>query len=1043
MKAALLRCSCLIALCLVFRPWAFPAQCQTCTVQAEDRMIQTYPYGDPDPVPNLTRNPAIYPYFFFDGYSRTASERLWKEIRLENDYIRVWVLPGVGGKISGAVEKSSGFDFIYHNTVLKFRQIAMRGPWTSGGIEFNFGIVGHTPTVAAPVDYALRTNPDGSVSCFVGAMDLTSRTRWTTEITLFPDRASFTTKTTWVNPSPLHESYYAWSNNAVHAREDLQYFYPGNRMRPHGPGPMDPWPVDSLGRDLSWYRNHAFGGDHSHFVMGLYTHFFGGYWHDADIGFAHWSLYDDMPGKKMWIWALSRQGGIWENLLTDRNGQYSEPQSGRLLSQDDHAFFAPYSTDYWEETYFPFRGTGGLSDATPFGALHVTREGRRVSIRISAAQPLDEDLTVSQDGRETYREHITLLPLQVHRAEASLPDTGRCYSVSLGGKLRYSSDTAESALSRPIRYSIIDESTTEGLYLAAVSAEKRRDYTAAFRKYQAVLGRDSLHVRSLTRLAELSCRRMEYDAGLRYASSSLSLDKYDPDANYIYGVIARRKGLLTDAKETLGWAARAMEYRSNAYCQLAEIAILEKEYERSAVYAGRAADFNPAHVRAHELAALLHRLNGQEKEAMGLLSALENRDPLNHLVRFERFCLAPSDSAFGAFSSMIRCEFPLETYLELASFYAELGLCQEACLLLEKAPRAPMALLGLAYLLRMKDAGRSEKLLDEALALSARMVFPFREESLPVLEWAAEQRPEHWKPKYYLALLFWHKGRPEKAAGLLEACSKPDFSPFHILMARMHPEEAELHLTRAWNQDKKDWRTWHELIRLYEQSGRKEGLDLARRAVRRFPDSIVLSMDLVSSLYTHGRYGSCASILDTLEVLPYEGGWEAHLLYRNAQIRLALEDMKRTKYTEALASIQAARAYPEHLGTGEPYEPDFRMQDWLEAECRKRLGDPTGAAQARSRILSYTLEHWDSGAINTLFGYFALKESGEKEKCAYLEGAWEKANGNALMQWYSAVASGHSALAQAKEKEITKNPAFALVRDVLLVTRTPYFLLTE
>jgi hypothetical protein len=28
---------------------------------------------------------------------------------------------------------------VLYNNVVKFRDIAMRGPWTSGGIEFNFG----------------------------------------------------------------------------------------------------------------------------------------------------------------------------------------------------------------------------------------------------------------------------------------------------------------------------------------------------------------------------------------------------------------------------------------------------------------------------------------------------------------------------------------------------------------------------------------------------------------------------------------------------------------------------------------------------------------------------------------------------------------------------------------------------------------------------------------------------------------------------------------------------------------------------------------
>ena len=74
----------------------------------------------------------------------------------------------VGGKVWGAVDKRTGVDFVYFNHVAKFRDISMRGPWSSGGIEFNFGKMGHEPYTSTPVDWAVRTNADKSVSCFVG-----------------------------------------------------------------------------------------------------------------------------------------------------------------------------------------------------------------------------------------------------------------------------------------------------------------------------------------------------------------------------------------------------------------------------------------------------------------------------------------------------------------------------------------------------------------------------------------------------------------------------------------------------------------------------------------------------------------------------------------------------------------------------------------------------------------------------------------------------------------------------------------------------------
>ncbi|MCK7476828.1 MAG: DUF5107 domain-containing protein [Candidatus Moduliflexus flocculans] len=152
----------------------------------------------------------------------------------------------------GAADKATGREFLYWNKVLKFRQIALRGPWTSGGIEFNFGVVGHAPSTATPVDYILRRNPDGSASCVVGTMDLPSRTRWSVTVTLPKDSAAFETNALWVNPTPFSQSYYAWSCAAVKTAEDLRYIFPGQWSIGHDYSvPLEPWPVDRSGRDLS------------------------------------------------------------------------------------------------------------------------------------------------------------------------------------------------------------------------------------------------------------------------------------------------------------------------------------------------------------------------------------------------------------------------------------------------------------------------------------------------------------------------------------------------------------------------------------------------------------------------------------------------------------------------------------------------------------------------------------------------------------------------------------------------------------------------
>src|SRR5210317_813905 len=126
------------------------------SVSEKKQNLKTYPFSDPNPIPNPDNS--YYPYFRFDGFAQDGVDQEWKVVELENDFIKVSIFPEIGGKIWGAVEKSTGHEFIYYNSVVKYRDIAMRGAWTSGGIELNFGIIGHAPTSATPVDYAINEN---------------------------------------------------------------------------------------------------------------------------------------------------------------------------------------------------------------------------------------------------------------------------------------------------------------------------------------------------------------------------------------------------------------------------------------------------------------------------------------------------------------------------------------------------------------------------------------------------------------------------------------------------------------------------------------------------------------------------------------------------------------------------------------------------------------------------------------------------------------------------------------------------------------------
>jgi len=938
------------------------------TITEEKRIIKTYPFSDPDPVPILARrNAAIYPYFRFDGFSSEGQDQQWKVVRLENAYITVYVLPEAGGKIWGAVEKSTGKDFIYMNDVMKFRDVAMRGPWTSGGIEFNFGLIGHTPSTATPVDYVLKENADGSVSCTVGAMDLPSRTQWRVQIRLPKDAAEFETTSFWYNPTPLQQSYYHWMNAAVHARDDLQFYYPGTHYIGHG-GDVHPWPVNENGVDLSLYRNHNFGGHKSLHVLGSSSDYSGGYWRDWAFGFGHWSRFDDMPGRKIWTWALSRSGAIWEDLLTDHSGQYVEVQAGRQFSQAalssgadtpfTQAAFLPYAADTWQEVWFPVKQIGGIVAANPEGALNVSAHADKIRIAFNALRPIRSDMTVTAGGCPVLREPLNLVPMQVFEREISIPPTEHDIRVILGGQLIWQSGPdAGSQSVRPL-ISPPDKagSTAEKAYLLGRQSELMRDYDKAIEYYRACIKTDALHVPAMVRLAELYYRRMEYDQAVLWLKTALGIDTYDPAANFVYGAVLRRLGDWAAAREALGWAARSPEYRSAGYTMIAEIQLKEGRLLDALAYARRALDFNRTDVPALSVMEVAQRKLGRQADASRTQSAILDIDPLNHLAAAEAWLMAASGRNRNRLTSSIRSEFPHESYLELAIYYADLGMTQEAIRILRLSPAHPIVDYWLAYLIKEDAPAESKTLLERAAQASPRLVFPFRSETMPVFQWALSQRRD-WKTLYYAGLLLWSQGRYTEAAAMMAECKMlPDYGPFYLTRVELAkkigqaPRIEDLEKTRELAPD--EWRSWLALAREFSGSPSvteaRKGLEFAKSGFEKFPGNFVLGMEYAKALIDTAGYRDALAVLDRLTVLPYENASEGRVLYEKAHLLLAGENIRNKKYQEALAHIAKSREWPEHLGAGKPYDPDERLQALMESYCNGKLGKATGTMDSKT-----------------------------------------------------------------------------------------------
>lgn len=552
---------------ILFCPAVFAA-----VVTTGKMTLPTYMFSDGDPVPKTRSD--YYPYYRFDGYEAKSSPRDWKTVTIESDRLKVTVTPEVGGKVWGAVDKLTGVDFIYFNNVAKFRDISMRGPWSSGGIEFNFGKMGHEPYTSAPVDWCARTNADGSVSCFVGGTEWLCRTFWQVEIRLKDGDDGFETKAVWFNASNLPQTYYQWMNAAFIGGDGTRYFFPGKNWIGHG-GEPHPWPVENA-HDLSYYSQNDIPGrveDHrAMHIMNGDNRYFGVWWPQRGAGALHESRLEEKYGRKIWMWGLSRQGAIWEGLLTDTNGPYVELQSGRCFQQPNTRFwqtpfkfpsFAPGGTDVFSERWSVVR------DEKAFDRLEIYKDIEPRPLKMPENFDWDSAYGRYLKGVQKLREGQGFDPTAAEKALRHALQKEACFSPALNA--------------------------LAGLYIS-----------------QGRLG----EARSLTRTA-------------------LSVDTYDAEANYLDGLALAASGDRLSARERFGLAAYSPLLRSAAFSLSARLLLADEDYREAAAMAEASLEANARNIDALAVRVVARRLGGDAAGAAALARRVLEDLPLHHLFRHE------------------------------------------------------------------------------------------------------------------------------------------------------------------------------------------------------------------------------------------------------------------------------------------------------------------------------------------------------------------------------------------------------------------------
>src|SRR5258708_24844937 len=362
------------------------ARADSVKVSEQDIAIPTYLAGEPEPNPMFYfgRNSQgaqgrVYPYPLYDSLTNVKSNKVYRIVHLENEYVRVGVLPELGGKLFEAVDKSNNYDFIYHQHVIKPALTGLIGAWTSGGIEWNIPHH-HRASTFLPVQYRAQKNDDGSQTVWIGELELRQRMRWAVGYTLSPGSSVLTARVRILNRTPFANTMLCFANAAVHVNDQYQVIFPPRTqfVTYHGKREFAAWPIATgrysgadfgEGTDVSWYSNHF--SANSMFAWNYQDDFFAGYDHGKEAGTMSLADHHVVPGKKFWTWGSGPRGRMWDRILTDSDGPYIELMTGAYSdNQPDYSWLQPYETKVVTLHWYPFREIGGGKNANPPAAVY-------------------------------------------------------------------------------------------------------------------------------------------------------------------------------------------------------------------------------------------------------------------------------------------------------------------------------------------------------------------------------------------------------------------------------------------------------------------------------------------------------------------------------------------------------------------------------------------------------------------------------------------------------------------------------------------------
>ena len=155
--------------------------------------IPTYVPTAPNPMPRFYEGAnhqgvqrRMYPYPFDNGLTMNKQDVEYEMVFVENDYIRMAIAPQQGGRIYYAYDKTNGYNWFYHNAVVKPSLIGMVGNWRSGSLAWGYPHH-HGPTTVENMEYRIEKHEDGSQTVWINSQERLQRANILIGYTVYPN----------------------------------------------------------------------------------------------------------------------------------------------------------------------------------------------------------------------------------------------------------------------------------------------------------------------------------------------------------------------------------------------------------------------------------------------------------------------------------------------------------------------------------------------------------------------------------------------------------------------------------------------------------------------------------------------------------------------------------------------------------------------------------------------------------------------------------------------------------------------------------------